>query len=379
MSSPRAATSVATSRSTFCAAEQAHHPVALLLQHSAVQRLAAVAVRAQRLDELVDLQPRAAEHERRRRALDLEHAAERERLVRARDDVGDLPHPRHLAGGRLLPRDRDPRRVLQVAAGDRRDARRHRGREERRLLLGGCCLQDRLEVLGEAHVEHLVGLVEHEERDRVELQHPALHVVERAARGRHDDVRATLERADLRVHRRAAVHRDDREPEPPRVLVDRLGDLHRQLARGHEHQPARAAAALRVLGGSAAASAARTPPSCRCPSPPARARPCPRAAAGSPRAGSASPPRSRARPSRPRAPPTAQAQRSPVSSRRLRGWPWGDGSSPHGAVPRWDHSSLHRAARAQAKVAVDGRGDRWAGERAHRLTHPIHCQSRNAR
>ena len=41
--------------------------------------------------------------------------------------------------------------------------------------------------------------------------------------------------------------RDDREPEPPRVLVDGLGDLHRQLARRHQHQPARAAAAFRVL------------------------------------------------------------------------------------------------------------------------------------
>ena len=44
-------------------------------------------------------------------------------------------------------------------------------------------------------------------RSGVELQRPPPDVIERAARRRDDDVGAALERADLLVHRRAAVER----------------------------------------------------------------------------------------------------------------------------------------------------------------------------
>ena len=69
----------------------------------------------------------------------------------------------------------------------------------------------RLEILGEAHVEHLVGFVEHEHVERVELQRLAAQVVERAARRGDDDVGAAAQRADLLIHRRTAVERDDHQ------------------------------------------------------------------------------------------------------------------------------------------------------------------------
>ena len=81
-------------------AEQAHDAVALALHHAAVQRLAAVAVRVEGFDQRLDFHPGAAEHQRGDRILHVEDAGERRRLVRAVDDVGDLPDPRHLAGGR---------------------------------------------------------------------------------------------------------------------------------------------------------------------------------------------------------------------------------------------------------------------------------------
>ena len=121
---------------------------------------------------------------------------------------------------------------------NRQNPRRHRRREERRLARVRRRLQDRVEVVGEAHVEHLVGLVEDQHLQRVELERAAPHVIERAARGGDDDVGAAFEGADLLVHRRAAVERQDRQPDAFRVLVHRLGDLHRQLARRHEHEAA---------------------------------------------------------------------------------------------------------------------------------------------
>ena len=172
-------------------AQPPHHPVALLLGHAAVQRLGAVAAAVQRLGELVDLGARAAEDDRRRRRLDVEDAAERGRLVgarRRRRPAGAPAAPRPASARRRL--DLDAHRVAQVALGDAVDARRHRRREQHRLALGRRRLEDRLDVLGEAHVEHLVGLVEHDDAHAVERQRAAADVVERPARRGDDDVDA---------------------------------------------------------------------------------------------------------------------------------------------------------------------------------------------
>ena len=126
---------------------------------------------------------------------------------------------------------------FRCRAGNRQNARRHRRREERRLPRRRRRLENRIEILGEPHVEHFVRFVEDEHAKGVELQRSAPNVIERAAGRRHDDLRAALELADLPVHRRSAVHRQHRQPNALGVFVNRLGDLHRQLARRHENQP----------------------------------------------------------------------------------------------------------------------------------------------
>ena len=104
--------------------------------------------------------------------------------------------------------------------------------------VGRRALEDLLDVLGEPHVEHLVRLVEHEHANAVETQCLAADVIQCAARRGDDDVRAAIEGADLLLHGRAAVERDDDDAGPVRVLVDRLADLHRQLARRDEDETA---------------------------------------------------------------------------------------------------------------------------------------------
>ena len=73
-------------------AQPAHHPVALVLVHAAVQRLGAKAPAVQALGELVYLVPGPAEHDRGTRRLQVEHAPERGGLMPAGNDVGGLPH-----------------------------------------------------------------------------------------------------------------------------------------------------------------------------------------------------------------------------------------------------------------------------------------------
>ena len=93
-----------------------------------------------------------------------------------------------------------------------------------------------LDVLREAHVEHLVGLVEDDDLDVVEHQRAARHVVDRAARCRDDHVDAAAQRLQLAPDRLAAVDRHDARGEVAAVLVDGFGHLDRELARGYEHE-----------------------------------------------------------------------------------------------------------------------------------------------
>ena len=67
-------------------------------------------------------------------------------------------------------------------------------------------------------------------------------MVDRAAGRRDDDVDAASQAAQLLADRLAAVDRQDPGAELAAVVVDRLGDLHRQLAGGDQDERRRAAA-----------------------------------------------------------------------------------------------------------------------------------------
>ena len=213
-----------------------HDTVALLLAHAAVERFGAIAATVERLGQLVDFGAGPAEHDGRRRCLDVEDPAECSGLVRAGDDVRALAYERRLARRGRGSRDLDAHRVVQVAAGDAGDPGRDRGREQHRLALVRRRVEDRLEVFGEAHVEHLVRLVEHDDLHGVEPQRAATDVVERSTRGGDDDVDAAGQCVELPSDVLAAIDRQDSRPQLPAVLVDRLGHLHRQLAGGHEDE-----------------------------------------------------------------------------------------------------------------------------------------------
>ena len=188
------------------------------------------------------------------------------------------------ARGGFLAGDRHPRRVLQMPSRNRQNPRRHRRREQRRLACRRGRFQDRVEVLGESHVEHLVGLVENQHAQAVELQCLAAHVIQRATRRGHHDVGAALRArrsAGASARRRKAAARSGRRLSrtcgPPRRPASRARASARARGRRSGADPV-------GLDQSAAASAARTPRSCRSRFRPARAGRGPRAAAGSSRA-----------------------------------------------------------------------------------------------
>src|ERR1019366_8672094 len=97
-------------------------------------------------------------------------------------------------------------------------------------------LEDGVEFASEAHRQHLVGFVEHEDTDAARVERLLAQVIEHAAGRAADDLRAALERLDLLAHRRAAVDGDDLDTLVLTDLLDLAADLERELARRAEHQ-----------------------------------------------------------------------------------------------------------------------------------------------
>ncbi len=198
-----------------------------------MQGLGGVAAHLQALGDLVGLAPGAGEEDGRGRLLHVEDAGEGVALVAADDLVVGLAD---LRDGQRLGRDGNTDGRAHVALGQFGDARRNGGREERGLPLGRHLLEDPLDVLDEAHVEHLVGLVEDDGADAVEVEGAAAHVVHDAAGRADDDVDALAQGAELALDRLAAVDGHDAGRLVLAHLIGGLGDLDGQFARGGEDE-----------------------------------------------------------------------------------------------------------------------------------------------
>ncbi|KOT25401.1 putative aTP-dependent RNA helicase RhlE [Burkholderia mallei] len=96
-------------------------------------------------------------------------------LVAFGDVVDDLRDGRR---GRVAARDLDRLRIAQVGRRELLDLGRERRREKQRLTLLRQQVQDALQIGEEAHVEHPVGLVEHEDLHLAEIRGLLLDVIE---------------------------------------------------------------------------------------------------------------------------------------------------------------------------------------------------------
>ncbi len=134
-----------------------------------------------------------------------------ELLVEQRQDAGflvlrlDQVEPVLDAGSDLaLGLQVDAHRVAHDPLHQPLDRRRHGGGEEHRLALARHVLEDALHLGQEAEIEHVVGLVEHQLLDLVELDVAALEVVIEPAGSCDHHVDATAQVVDLRFERNAA-------------------------------------------------------------------------------------------------------------------------------------------------------------------------------
>ena len=87
--------------------------------------------------------------------------------------------------------------VVQVVFGDGFNLPAHRGREEQGVAVLGHVLEDGVDALGEAHVEHLVGFVEHHVLEVAEVYASSFHEVDEASGRCHDDLCAVTQLVHL--------------------------------------------------------------------------------------------------------------------------------------------------------------------------------------
>ena len=82
----------------------------------------------------------------------------------------------------------------------------HSGGEHQHLAVFGDIAEYLVDVVDEAHVEHLVGLVEYHGMHLVEVHHTAAYQVDEAAGGGHYHLHALAQGLDLALYARAAVY-----------------------------------------------------------------------------------------------------------------------------------------------------------------------------
>ena len=120
------------------------------------------------------------------------------------------------------------------------DAIWQRRGEQRHLFVLGHLAENALDVLDEAHAQHLVCFVDDDGFDLLELQRLAAQVVLNAARRADDGVHAAAKLLQLEIHARAAVDRQHVKPfEIARVGLHGFGNLNRELARRRQHEQLR--------------------------------------------------------------------------------------------------------------------------------------------
>jgi len=107
-------------------------------------------------------------------------------------------------------------------------------------------LENLLDRPDEAHVEHLIGLVEHQDLSAGEHDIALVHMVDQPARRSDEHIDAIARGSDLRPMRNTAIHRSDRDAHMPAIGPETLGDLGRQFSCRREDQHARALAQRRT-------------------------------------------------------------------------------------------------------------------------------------
>jgi hypothetical protein len=103
------------------------------------------------------------------------------------------------------------------------------------------CRDNAFDRLGEAHIEHLVRLIQHQRLELRQVAQPLVDQIQQPPRCRHEDVDSGLERMDLVERADTAEDRGDAERQMTAQALKARGDLRDQFARRRQNQDSGAA------------------------------------------------------------------------------------------------------------------------------------------
>ena len=215
-------------------AEKTQDALAHRLGDVAVKTVSGVAAGEEFLGALINGPFRVAKNDGKARLLEVKKARDE---LDARALAGLVADLLDRFDGEALALDLDELRILPVALDDAADRGIHRRGEEEGLPFLGESAEEAFHLIGEAHVEHAVGLVEHGDANVGKIQGASLDMVDETTGRAHDDLHPLMQGADLAVDRSASVDRDGAESrEPGTEALDLGADLHRELTRRADHE-----------------------------------------------------------------------------------------------------------------------------------------------
>ena len=165
-------------------------------------------------------------------------------LLRIGNGINDVLHR---FGGRPARANLDGFGLVHRPLNQRFNLRRNGGGKQRGVALARAFFDDAAHVGQKSHVQHPVGLVEHEELNQVQPHRAALQMVNQASRRGDDDVGAGVQLVVLPAIADAAKNDGGQQIGETRVIVDGGFHLRGEFARGFEDERARAGRVLDEL------------------------------------------------------------------------------------------------------------------------------------
>jgi len=156
--------------------------------------------------------------------------------IRRVDDEHVMVHRRHRCSWDV---HLVPSRVAQVVADEGIDVAIKGGTEEQSLPTWLGQIQQLAHDRHEAHVRHLIGLVQDRDSHLVQLNGATLHQVHQPTRGGYQQVHPAFDRPDLRCVGHATGHQSDPQAAGLGQSGQVIDHLHREFARRHQDQSLR--------------------------------------------------------------------------------------------------------------------------------------------
>ena len=175
-------------------AELLHGEVTLLLTQVAVQRLCIITILNQLICNILSLQLGAAEDNCKDAWIEIHHTLQGEILVLGIYQIVDVVY---MLSTLVARTHYDFLVVVQVVEGNLLDVLAHGSREEQGVSILRNVLEDGIDALREAHVQHLVSLIKHHIVYVLQLSHATINQIEQTTRGSHDNLHTMLQGANL--------------------------------------------------------------------------------------------------------------------------------------------------------------------------------------